>query len=79
EIAEVHILKADIFTLEKPDISILELQTTVRIMYIMLNKRFGKLLPYIRLWLLYVATTPFMLHYTELLKACSTASVAQAI
>ncbi|RSB49942.1 hypothetical protein EGK59_16540 [Acinetobacter soli] len=26
EIAEVHILKADIFTLEKPDISILELQ-----------------------------------------------------
>ncbi len=53
--------------------------TTVRIMYIMLNKRFGKLLPYIRLWLLYVATTPFMLHYTELLKACSTASVAQAI
>ncbi|WP_205666055.1 hypothetical protein, partial [Acinetobacter pittii] len=57
----------------------LGLTTTVRIMYIMLNKRFGKLLPYIRLWLLYVATTPFMLHYTELLKACSTASVAQAI
>ncbi|MFW1962333.1 hypothetical protein, partial [Acinetobacter baumannii] len=26
EIAKVHILKADIFTLEKPDISILELQ-----------------------------------------------------
>ncbi|ESK44967.1 hypothetical protein P253_03089 [Acinetobacter indicus CIP 110367] len=25
EIAKVHILKADIFTLEKPDISILEL------------------------------------------------------
>ncbi|GJC32641.1 hypothetical protein KAM398_26440 [Acinetobacter sp. KAM398] len=26
QIAEVYILKADIFTLEKPDISILELQ-----------------------------------------------------
>jgi len=46
-------------------------------MYIMLNRRF-KNLPYIKLWLLYVVTTPFMLHYTELLKACSTASVAQA-
>jgi hypothetical protein len=42
-----------------------------------LNIRFGNL-PYIKLWLLYVVTTPFMLHYTELLKACSTASVAQA-
>ncbi|QFS17339.1 hypothetical protein FHP22_07295 [Acinetobacter indicus] len=29
EIAKVHILKADIFTLEKPDISILELQDCV--------------------------------------------------
>ena len=27
EIAEVHILKADIFTLEEPDISILELHS----------------------------------------------------
>ena len=50
---------------------------TVRIMYIMLNRIFGNP-PYIRLWLLYVAATPFMLHYTELLKASSTASVAQA-
>ncbi|WP_218949840.1 hypothetical protein, partial [Acinetobacter sp. YH12102] len=37
EIAKVHILKADIFTLEKPDISILELQTKFRITAIMLN------------------------------------------
>ncbi|EXH23392.1 hypothetical protein J622_01983 [Acinetobacter sp. 1564232] len=44
----------------------------------MLNRRFGNL-PYIRLWLLYVAATPCMLHYTELLKAYSTASAAQAI
>ncbi len=50
---------------------------TVRIMYIMLNRRFGNL-PYIRLWLLCIVTTPFILHYTELLKACATVSVAQA-
>ncbi|AUT40154.1 hypothetical protein C2U32_19555 (plasmid) [Acinetobacter baumannii] len=40
EIAKVHILKADIFTLEKPDISILGLQglqTIFRITPIMLN------------------------------------------
>jgi len=43
----------------------------------MLNIRFGNL-PYIRLWLLYVVATPFMLYYTELLKASSIASVAQA-
>jgi len=49
----------------------------VRIMYIMLNRRFGNL-PYIRLWLLCIVTTPFILHYTELLKAASIASVAQA-
>ncbi len=49
----------------------------VRIMYIMLNRRFGNL-PYIRLYLLYVAATPFMLYYTELLKASSTAFAAQA-
>ena len=41
EIAKVHILKADIFTLEKLDISILELQvltTELRIRDFMLNK-----------------------------------------
>lgn len=43
----------------------------------MLNRRFGNL-PYIRLWLLCIVTTPFILHYTELLKACLTVSVAQA-
>ncbi|AVZ84462.1 hypothetical protein CDG55_01010 (plasmid) [Acinetobacter sp. WCHA45] len=37
EIAKVHILKADIFTLEKPDISILELHSLFRITAIMLN------------------------------------------
>lgn len=42
-----------------------------------LNKRFGNL-PYIKLWLLCIVTTPFILHYTKLLKASSTASVAQA-
>ncbi|RSB49089.1 hypothetical protein EGK59_17015 [Acinetobacter soli] len=36
EIAKVHILKADIFTLEKPDISILELHFCLRIRCIML-------------------------------------------
>ncbi|OOW12879.1 hypothetical protein MF4640_11440 [Acinetobacter sp. MF4640] len=43
EIAEVHILKADIFTLEKPDISILELQLLLRISAIMLNRGETKL------------------------------------
>gem|GEM_PF-3350071 len=33
----MHILKADIFTLEKPDISILELHFLLRITAIMLN------------------------------------------
>ncbi|ENV52455.1 hypothetical protein F953_00111 [Acinetobacter junii CIP 107470 = MTCC 11364] len=33
----MHILKADIFTLEKPDISILELQLKIRIRDFMLN------------------------------------------
>ncbi|MEK5788786.1 hypothetical protein V3528_13600, partial [Acinetobacter johnsonii] len=37
KIAKVHILKADIFTLEKPDISTWGLQLWLRIMYIMLN------------------------------------------
>ncbi|AUT32482.1 hypothetical protein C2U64_00480 (plasmid) [Acinetobacter pittii] len=37
EIAKAHILKADIFTLEKPDISILGLQISFRITAIMLN------------------------------------------
>lgn len=41
----------------------------------MLNKRFENY--HIRLWLLYVAATPFMLHYTKLLKAYSTTPVAQ--
>ncbi|RZJ48383.1 MAG: hypothetical protein EOO44_21170, partial [Flavobacterium sp.] len=36
EIAKVHILKADIFTLEKPDISILGLHFKFRITCIML-------------------------------------------
>ncbi|AZC03750.1 hypothetical protein DKC18_018915 (plasmid) [Acinetobacter nosocomialis] len=40
EIAKVHILKADIFTLEKPDISILGLQTIFRIIEIMLNRKY---------------------------------------
>ncbi|TID69036.1 hypothetical protein DIZ45_03995, partial [Acinetobacter junii] len=35
EIAEVHILKADIFTLEKPDISILELQGKSNAIWVM--------------------------------------------
>lgn len=38
----------------------------VRIMYIMLNKIFRNL-PYIRLWLLYVAATPFILYYSKFL------------
>lgn len=42
-----------------------------------LNRRFGNL-PSIRLWLLYVDATPFILHYTELLKASLITSVAQA-
>lgn len=37
------------------------------------SRRFGNL-PYIRLWLLCIVTTPFILHYTELLKAYSTVS-----
>ncbi len=41
----MHILKADIFTLEKPDISILGLHAIFRIMYIMLNSMSG-IVPY---------------------------------
>ncbi|OTR50354.1 hypothetical protein CAT49_13395 [Acinetobacter baumannii] len=42
EIAKVHILKADIFTLEKPDISILELQRLLHIRDFMLKNKLLK-------------------------------------